>query len=86
MDKYAHLFFTRPGEYTTAQIISILEADGYVLDHFAMAKGYIRSKCPSLNKYSGKFGEGYVLHVPNNETSGAYHSNRYHEIAYFVAL
>lgn len=86
MDKYAHLFITKPGEYTTAQIISILEADGYILDHFAMARGYVPSKCPHLEKYAGKFGEGYTLHIPNNETSGSYHSNNYHEIAYFIAL
>lgn len=86
MDKYAHLFFTKPGEHTTGEIISLLEADGYILDHFAMARGYVRSKCPHLKKYAGKFGEGYILHIPNNETSRAHHSNNYHEIAYFIAL
>jgi len=86
MDKYASYFIPTKGATTTAALISMLEADGYLLDHFALSRGYVPSKSPYLASYAGKFGTGYVLHIPNNETSGSRHSNNYHEIAYFIAL
>lgn len=72
------------GKHTTAEIMQILKDAGFVLHHFALRRGYVSSRTPYVEKYEGKFGEGWILNIPNNETSGARQSNRYHEIAYFV--
>ncbi len=82
--EYKSYFMPQKGKTTTEALIAMLERDGYILDHFALSRGYVPSKSPYLNRYSGKFGKGYILHIPNNETSGRHKSNNYHEIAYFV--
>lgn len=59
-----------------------LESEGYHYHHTARARGYIRSGMPSLLIYSGRFGKGWALHSPNNESSRR--SNNYHDISYYV--
>ena len=72
----------KSGAVNTEELTASLIEHGYHSLHTARAKGYIPSKGACVNVYSGKFGEGYVLHTPNNES--AKRSNRYHDIIYFV--
>ena len=63
-------------------LVSRVSAEGKKQHHHALARGYrsLWHGC-RLEPYSGQFGTGYVLHVPNAlATCG----NRYHWIVYFV--
>lgn len=47
--------------------------------HTAAARGYISRKSEGrLERYSGKFGDGYKLHLPRWDTSN------YHYIQYWI--
>lgn len=68
-------------------LLSRLLLDGYKYHHTSSRNGYIRSKMKSdksiqtpckVSRYSGKFGEGFTVHI-NMEGS-----SRYHNVEYFV--
>ena len=84
MTDLSKYYISRKGEISTSDLLDLVKSMGYIVGHFALAKGYVPSKSPYLEKYKGRYGEGYILHIPNNETSGSRKSNRYHEIAYLV--
>lgn len=51
----------------------------YKLHHRASASGYVsRVKEFQVDEYDGRFGKGYVVHIPRLDT------NRYHYIYYYI--
>lgn len=68
-------------------LLSRILLNGYKFHHTSTRNGYIRSKMKSdksiqtpckVSLYSGKFGEGFTVHI-NKEGS-----SRYHNVEYFV--
>ena len=53
-----------------------------VCRHSALCKGYLKKGYKSNEYYDGKFGVGYIEHVPNCET--ACHTKNYHVIRYYI--
>lgn len=75
----------------TLRRIKKLCADGKMyLHHEATAKGYISSKNEFiLKEYKGRFGNGYIVSLPNNEgfksrLFGMTKSNNFYNIVYFI--
>lgn len=58
----------------------MLEAQNLKKLHTSLARGYVSRKCPGgyIEKYKGRFGEGYKLLTPN------YTSTRYCFVTYFI--
>lgn len=54
-----------------------------VNSHSALCKGYLKKGCKYTEYYDGKFGVGYIEHVPNCE-SVLCHNNNYHVIRYYI--
>lgn len=52
--------------------------------HSALSRGYLRQDCMFAEHYSGRFGEGYILHHPNRGENGVKCANHYHIITYYT--
>lgn len=62
-------------------VFSILSENGFISDHRAHRNGYISPRTKgTIEKYSGKFGNGFVIEYPN--TKGTI----YHDIEYFISI
>ena len=53
-----------------------------VYHHSALCKGYLRNGCKYTEYYDGKFGVGYIEHVPTRESTC--NSNSYHFVRYYI--
>lgn len=53
----------------------------YIEHHKATECGYLRQSCGYIERYSGRFGNGFKLHYPNSFRSL---SNRFHTVVYLV--
>ena len=67
---------------TLADIKQMESIGSLTYHHSATERGYIRkNEGIRVGKYSGKFGEGYIVKYPNCQ----YHiSNRYYRIEYYL--
>lgn len=66
-------------EKSIKEQVAELYKRGYTSGHHAWARGYISRKSDGyLEEYSGRYGEGYILHEPS------WGSTIYHEITYFI--
>ena len=64
------------------ELIEAIEAAGYTYHHTARGKGYVPSHRYFVESYKGRFGEGYIVKFPNNES--AKKSNNYFDIRYYI--
>lgn len=55
----------------------------HYLSHTAVAIGYLARDSGYIESYKGKYGTGYIIHVPTNETA-VKGSKRYHMIEYWI--
>lgn len=53
----------------------------YIEHHKAMEIGYLRQSCGYIERYAGRFGNGFKLHYPNSFRSLG---NRFHTVVYLV--
>lgn len=72
-----------------AQLEEMLKAEGYKYHHSASRKGYLKMSCGgvSLRDYAGRFGEGYIIALPNLYApagSNGRYSNNYYVIRYYT--
>lgn len=75
----------------TLKRIKKLCADGKMyLHHEASRKGYVSAKNGRIvSEYKGRFGNGYIVSLPNNEgfksrLFGVTKTNNYYNIVYFI--
>ena len=75
----------------TLKRIKKLCADGKMyLHHEASKKGYVSAKNGrSVEEYKGRFGNGYIVSIPNHEgfnsrLFGMTKSHNYYNIVYFI--
>lgn len=73
-------FFEESAKFN--RMTEVMKNAGRAQHHHALARGYrsLSSGC-HLDEYDGKFGRGYILHVPNALRPCG---NRFHWIVYFV--
>ena len=48
----------------------------------ARSRGYVHSGRPYISLYQGRYGNGFVYHYPNNQSSKP--STQYHDIEYWI--
>ena len=69
----------------TENTLKSLEKRGvYNFLHSAFAKGYVKKGQTYAERYSGRYGLGWVIHYANIGSTYPSPSNTYHRIAYFV--
>lgn len=74
----SHTRIMRYGEELLLTKYDILFSDDYYKHHTATIKGYLRSSDVGMvEKYSGRFGNGYIIHRQMN-------SSKYHLIEYYI--
>ena len=64
------------------ELISKIEAAGYAYHHTARQKGYVPSRRYFVDTYNGRYGKGFIVKFPNNESER--HSNNYYDIRYYI--
>ena len=55
--------------------------NGAKYHHTATARGYICKECSYSEEYSGRFGQGYIIHVESRHSN---RGNRHHAIEYWL--
>lgn len=71
------------------QLEAMLKAEGYKYHHSASRKGYLTMSAggASLRDYAGRFGEGYIIALPNRYAPAGRHghfTNNYYVIRYYL--
>lgn len=62
--------------------LELLRLKGFMFHHSARARGYVRKDGFSFITYNGKYGTGYVAHLPTRLVPTM--SSRFHPIFYII--
>ena len=60
-----------------------IKASGAELSHTSTQAGYISKKNYRVDAYQGRFGRGYILHLPSVFLS-PFRSRRFHPVEYWI--
>lgn len=55
--------------------------NGAKYHHTATARGYVCKECSYSEEYSGRYGNGYIIHVESRHSN---RGNRHHVIEYWI--
>lgn len=55
--------------------------NGAKYHHTATARGYVCKECSYICEYSGRYGNGYVIHIESRHSN---RGNRHHVIEYWL--
>lgn len=75
---------TRQNTLTIAEVMAMVANGTHVVHHTSWRRGYVSRKTDAngeygyVNNYDGRFGRGYILHLPD------YRSTMYHTVTYII--
>lgn len=70
-------------DLTPVEMINFLHKRKCHFHHEATVQGYIPQHGAYLEEYDGKFGKGYIFHLPTR-TSLEHKTTRYHGVEYWL--